>query len=255
MTKTRRLVAEGLGTALLTAVVIGSGMMAEQLTDGNQAISLLANAIATGCGLSAIVLMLGPISGAHFNPVLTLAEAWQGRMSASEVMPYITVQIIGAFTGVGATHLMFRAPIFFASSHARTGPEQWWSEFVATFGLLGVVIGCTRSRPAVTPFAVGAYITAAFWFTSSSSFANPAMTLAKAASNTFAGIRASDTPGFIIAQIFGAAAATMLFCWLYSAEKVVVGMAEVAEHENTNLATLARPKPCRYYSPQEKHDF
>lgn len=161
--------------------------------------------------------MFGTISGAHFNPVVTLSEAWQKNMPASEVLPYIGVQVLGAFAGVAAAHLMFSEPVFFASEHIRTGPAQWWSEFVASFGLLAVIIGCSRSKPAVTPFAVAAYITAAYWFTSSTSFANPAVTLARAASNTFAGIRPIDAPGFILAQLLGAAVATAVFCWLYPA--------------------------------------
>lgn len=215
MTRARRLVAEGLGTAMLLAVVVGSGIMAERLAGGNVAIALLANAIATGAGLIALILMFGTISGAHFNPVVTLSEAWQKNMPASEAVPYIVVQVIGAFVGVAAAHLMFGEPVFFASEHVRTGMAQWWSEFIATFGLLAVIIGCSRSRPTVTPFAVAAYITAAYWFTSSTSFANPAVTLARAVSNTFAGIRPADAPGFIIAQLLGATAATLLFCWLY----------------------------------------
>jgi glycerol uptake facilitator-like aquaporin len=213
----RRLVAEGLGTAFLLAVVVGSGIMAERLAGGNVAIALLANTIATGAGLVALILMFGTVSGAHFNPAVTLSEAWQRNMPAREVLPYIAVQVAGAFCGVMAAHLMFEAPLLFASEHVRTGPAQWWSEFVATFGLLAVIIGCSRSRPSVTPFAVAAYITAAYWFTASTSFANPAVTLARAASNTFAGIRPADAPGFILAQLAGAAAATLLFCWLYPA--------------------------------------
>ncbi len=217
MTRARRLVAEGLGTAMLLAVVIGSGIMGEQLSGGNVAIALLANAIATGAGLVALILMFGTISGAHFNPAVTLSEAWQKNLPASDVLPYIVVQVIGAFAGVAAAHLMFGEPVFFASMHVRTGAAQWWSEFVATFGLLGVIISCSRSRPSVTPFAVALYITAAYWFTSSTSFANPAVTLARAASDTFAGIYPPDVPGFILAQLLGAAAATSLYCWLYPA--------------------------------------
>jgi glycerol uptake facilitator-like aquaporin len=215
--RARRLVAEGLGTALLLAVVIGSGIMGERLAGGNVAIALLANSIATGCGLVALILMFGTISGAHFNPAVTLSEAWQKNLPMSDVLPYIVVQVIGAFAGVAAAHLMFGEPVFFASTHVRTGASQWWSEFVATFGLLAVIISCSRSRPSVTPFAVALYITSAYWFTSSTSFANPAVTLARAASNTFAGIRPDDAPGFIVAQLLGAAVATGLFCWLYPA--------------------------------------
>lgn len=217
MTLSRRLVAEALGTALLLAVVVGSGIMAERLAGGNVAIALLANTIATGAGLVALILMFGTISGAHFNPAVTLSEAWQRNVPASEVLPYIAVQVAGAFAGVAAAHGMFGEQLFFASQHVRSGPAQWWSEFVATFGLIGVIIGCSRSRPAITPFAVAAYITAAYWFTSSTSFANPAVTLARAASDTFAGIRPVDAPGFILAQLAGMAAATGIFCWLYPA--------------------------------------
>jgi glycerol uptake facilitator-like aquaporin len=217
MMQARRLTAEFLGTAFLLAVVVGSGIMAERLAGGNVAIALLANAIATGAGLVALILMFGTISGAHFNPVVTLSEAWQKNMPAKEVLPYIAVQIVGAFAGVAAAHGMFDLPIYTASEHLRTGAAQWWSEFVATFGLIAVIIGCSRSRPAVTPFAVAAYITAAYWFTSSTSFANPAVTLARAATHTFAGIRPADAPGFIVAQLLGASVATIVFCWLYPA--------------------------------------
>ncbi len=217
MTLARRIVAEGLGTALLLAVVVGSGIMAERLAGGNVAIALLANAIATGAGLIALILMFGAISGAHFNPVVTLSEAWQGNVPGREVLPYVAAQLIGAFAGVAAAHGMFGEPLFVASQHVRTGPAQWWSECVATFGLIAVIIGTSRSRPSVTPFAVAAYIVAAYWFTSSTSFANPAVTLARAATDTFAGIRPVDAPGFILAQLAGAASASVLFCWLYPA--------------------------------------
>jgi glycerol uptake facilitator-like aquaporin len=217
MTLARRLVAEGLGTALLLTVVVGSGIMAERLAGGNAAVALLANALATGTGLIALIFMFGTISGAHFNPVVTLSEAWQRNMPGTDVLPYIAVQLVGACAGVMAAHGMFELPLVSASQHARGGPAQWFSEFVATFGLLAVIISCSRSRPASVPFAVAAYITAAYWFTASTSFANPAVTLARAATNTFAGIRAADTPGFIMAQLAGAAAATLVFCWLYPA--------------------------------------
>lgn len=238
MTLARRLVAEGLGTALLLAVVVGSGMMAERLSGGNVAIALLANTIATGAGLAALILMFGTVSGAHFNPVVTLSEAWQKNVAAREVLPYIVVQIAGAFAGVAAAHGMFDQDLFFASRHVRTGPSQWWSEFVATFGLIGVIIACSRSRPAVTPFAVAAYITAAYWFTASTSFANPAVTLARAATDTFAGIRPSDVAGFIVAQLAGALAATPLFCWLYPAApagSTVAGTVAPGDFADTNI--------------------
>jgi glycerol uptake facilitator-like aquaporin len=213
-TLARRLVAEGLGTAFLLAVVIGSGIMGERLAAGNVAIALLANTLATGAGLVVLILTFGPVSGAHFNPAVTLAAASQGGLPWREVTGYVVAQLAGAFLGVAAAHLMFTEPLFSASTHVRAGTAQLTSEFIATFGLLATIWGCSRSRPAVVPFAVGSYITAAYWFTSSTSFANPAVTLARAASNTFAGIRPTDAPGFILAQLLGAAAATALFSWL-----------------------------------------
>ena len=214
ITLARRVVAEALGTALLLATVVGSGIMGERLAGGNVAVALLANTIATGAGLIALILTFGPISGAHFNPAVTLADASQGGLPWREVPAYVLAQIVGAFAGVAAADVMFDLPVFFASRHVRTGPSQWLGELVATFGLLAVIWGCSRRRAEVTPFAVGAYITAAYWFTSSTSFANPAVTLARAATDTFAGIRPADAPGFILAQLAGAAAATALFGWL-----------------------------------------
>ena len=227
MTLARKLVAEGLGTGFLLAIVVGSGIMGERLAGGNVAIALLANTVATGAGLAVLILTFGPISGGHFNPAVTLADAWQGGLATREVLGYIPAQIFGAFAGVAAAHLMFQEPLFSASQHVRTGPSQWWSEFVATFGLLATIWGCVRSRPSVVAFAVGLYITAAYWFTASTSFANPAVTLARAASDTFAGIRPMDAPGFVIAQLLGAFAATAVFRWLIPtlperAEDVVV---------------------------------
>ncbi len=211
----RRVAAEALGTALLLATVIGSGIMGEKLAGGNVAIALLANTVATGAGLAAFILAFGPISGAHFNPVVTLADASQGGLPWREVPAYVAAQIAGAFVGVAGAHVMFEKPMFFASTHVRTGIAQWVGELIATFGLLAVILGCAKRRPAVVPFAVGAYITAAYWFTSSTSFANPAVTLARAASNTFAGIRPVDAPGFIVAELVGAAAAVVMFRWLW----------------------------------------
>jgi glycerol uptake facilitator-like aquaporin len=210
----KRVVAECLGTALLLAAVVGSGIMGERLSGGNIAIALLANTIATGAMLVALILTFGPISGAHLNPAVTLADAWQGGLSWRHVPGYIAAQITGAFLGVAAAHLMFSEPVLQLSRHVRSGGAQLFSEFLATFGLLCTVWGCARSRPSAVPFAVGAYITGAYWFTSSTSFANPAVTLARAASDTFAGIRPIDAPGFIAAQLLGAAAATVLFRWL-----------------------------------------
>ena len=210
----RRVVAEAIGTAFLLAAVVGSGIMGERLAGGNLAVALLANTLATGAALVALILTFGPISGGHFNPAVTLADASRHGLAWREVPVYIAAQIIGAFAGVAAAHLMFSEPLFFASHHIRAGSAQLWGEFVATFGLLSVIWGCARSRSSAVPFAVGAYITAAYWFTSSTSFANPAVTLARAASDTFSGIRPADAPGFIVAQLAGAMAATLLFRWL-----------------------------------------
>jgi glycerol uptake facilitator-like aquaporin len=213
----RRAVAEALGTALLLATVVGSGIMGERLSGGNVAIALLANTLATGAGLVALILTFGPTSGAHFNPAVTIADASQGGLPWRDVPVYVVAQIAGAFAGVALAHVMFGEAIFSASTHARAGLGQLVGEFVATFGLLAVIWGCARRRATAVPFAVGAYIMAAYWFTSSTSFANPAVTLARAASNTFAGIRPVDAPAFIVAQLLGAAASTASFRWLVPA--------------------------------------
>ncbi len=210
----RRLAAEAIGTGLLLATVVGSGIMGDRLSGGNVAIALLANTIATGAGLVALILTFGPISGAHFNPAVTIASAFNRSQPWSEVPGYLVAQLVGAFAGVAAAHLMFGEPLFALSTHVRAGGPQFLSEAIATFGLLGVIWGCSRSRPSAVPFVVGAYITAAYWFTSSTSFANPAVTLARAATRTFSGIRPIDAPAFIVAQLTGAALATMLFAWL-----------------------------------------
>lgn len=214
MSLSRKLVSESVGTALLLAAVVGSGIMGERLAGGNTAIALLANTLATGAALVALILTFGPVSGAHLNPAVTLADASQGGIPWREVPGYITAQVLGAFAGVGAANLMFGEPLFFSSQHVRAGGAQIFSEFIATFGLLSVIWGCVRLRASTVPFAVGAYITAAYWFTASTSFANPAVTLARSASNTFAGIRLADVPGFVAAQLAGAAVATLLFRWL-----------------------------------------
>jgi len=238
----RRAVAEALGTAFLLAAVVGSGIMGERLAAGNVAIALLANTIATGATLVALILTLGPISGAHFNPAVTLADASQKGLPWSDVPVYVAAQILGAFSGVAAAHLMFGEPLFFASSHVRAGSAQLFSEFIATFGLLSVIWGCARLRPSAVPFAVGAYITGAYWFTSSTSFANPAVTLARAASDTFAGIRPADAPGFIVAQLAGAMAATFLFRWLVPSLPKDAANVVAAQHrcppeaENTHVS-------------------
>jgi glycerol uptake facilitator-like aquaporin len=210
----RRAWAEGIGTALLLATVVGSGVMAERLAGGNVAVALLANTIATGAGLVALILTFGPISGAHFNPAVSLVDAWQRGLPWREVPAYLAAQLAGAFAGVAVAHGMFAEPVFAWSRHARAGAPQLLSEFVATFGLLAVIWGVSRRRATAVPFAVGAYITAAYWFTASTSFANPAVTLARSVTDTFAGIRPVDAPGFIAAQLAGAIAATALLRWL-----------------------------------------
>lgn len=210
----RRTAAEALGTALLLSTVVGSGIMGERLAGGNVAVALLANTLATGAGLVALILTFGPVSGAHFNPAVTLADAWQRGLAWRDVPAYVAAQVIGAIAGVMVAHVMFGEPLLTASQHAREGLPQLASEFVATFGLLSVILGCSRSRPSATPFAVGAYITAAYWFTASTSFANPAVTLARSLTDTFSGIRPVDAPGFMLAQLGGAVAATLTFRWL-----------------------------------------
>jgi glycerol uptake facilitator-like aquaporin len=219
----RRLVAEGVGTALLLATVVGSGIMGERLSGGNVAIALLANTIATGAGLTALILTFSPVSGAHFNPAVTLADAWQGGLRWREVPAYVMAQLVGATAGVAIAHVMFELPLA-ASRQVGAGVGQFVSEVVATFGLLAVIWGSSHRRPSAVPFAVGAYITAAYWFTASTSFANPAVTLARALTDTFAGIRPVDAPAFIVAQLLGAFAATALFRWL------VPRLVEVAPH-------------------------
>ncbi len=200
---------------MLLATVVGSGIMGERLAGGNVALALLANTVATGAMLVALILTFGPLSGAQLNPAVTLAVAWEGRLPWADVPAYVGAQLGGAFVGVAVANLMFDLPLFSLSQHVRRGPSQMLSEFVATFGLLTVIWGCARLRStAAAPFAVGAYITAAYWFTASTSFANPAVTLARAASDTFAGIRPVDVPGFVVAQLLGAIAATGVLRWL-----------------------------------------
>jgi glycerol uptake facilitator-like aquaporin len=218
----RRVAAEALGTAFLLAAVIGSGIMGERLAGGNVAIALLANTLATGAMLVVLILTFGPVSGAHFNPAVTLAMALEGSIAWRAVPGYLAAQFAGAFAGVAAAHVMFGLPILSASIHPRHGAAQLWSEFVATFGLLSVIWGCSRFRPSAVAVAVGAYITSAYWFTSSTSFANPAVTLARCASDTFAGIRPADVSGFVAAQLVGALAATIFFRWLAAVDKPLI---------------------------------
>jgi glycerol uptake facilitator-like aquaporin len=214
MTISRRVVAEVVGTAFLLAAVVGSGIMGQKLAGGNMGIALLANTLATGATLVTLIFTFGPISGGHFNPAVTLADATQGGIRWRDVPAYIGAQVLGAFIGLGVAHLMFGEALIQVSQHARAGSGQLFSEFVATFGLLCVIRGCARLRSEAVPVAVGLYISGAYWFTASTSFANPAVTLARAFTDTFAGIRPSDTPGFVVAQLLGAFAATVLFRWL-----------------------------------------
>jgi glycerol uptake facilitator-like aquaporin len=210
-----RVTAEFLGTTFLLTAVVGSGIMAERLSGGNNGLALLANTIATGAALVALIFTFGPISGAHFNPAVTVCDAIERGISIRDAVFYIVAQVAGAITGVALANSMFELPVVFASTKVRTGFSQWLAEFVATFGLLAVIWGCSRLQEKfVTPIAVAAYITAAYWFTSSTSFANPAVTIARSLSDTFAGIRPADVPAFIIAQFAGALAATLLFRWL-----------------------------------------
>jgi glycerol uptake facilitator-like aquaporin len=230
-----RLTAEFLGSAFLVAAVIGSGVMGERLAGGNVAIALLANTIATGAALLALILTFGPISGAHFNPAVTLADAMEHGISWLEAASYMLVQCAGGVAGAIVAHLMFGLRWYSLSSHSRHGWTLVLSEFVATFGLVSVIWGCSRLRSGAVPFAIASYITAAYWFTASTSFANPAVTIARSLSDTFAGIRLSDVPPFIAAQLTGALVATVLFRWLVPnlsayADRVVVPHSSAHEH-------------------------
>jgi glycerol uptake facilitator-like aquaporin len=212
----RRLFAEALGTALLLVAVVGSGIMAERLAGGNVAVALLANAIATGAALVVLITVLGPLSGAHFNPCVTLYMAMQRQMAWRETMPYILVQFTAAILGVWLAHAMFALPVLEVSSHLRDGPSQWLAEAVATFGLLLIIAGGVRFSPASVPMLVGLYIAGAYWFTASTSFANPAVTVARMLSDSFAGIAPESAPGFIAAQILAMFAAARVLPWLFA---------------------------------------
>ena len=223
----RRLTAEFIGTALLVAAVVGSGIMGADLSGGNVGIALLANTVATGAALVCLILAFGPVSGAHFNPAVSIADASQGGLSWRDAAAYSLAQVVGGCAGVLCAHAMFAAPLVQVSQHARSGASQALSEAIATFGLLSVIWGTSRRQGAAVPFAVGAYITAAYWFTASTSFANPAVTVARSFTDTFAGIRPGDVPMFVAAQAVGATAATVLFRWLVptlpaAADRVVV---------------------------------
>src|SRR5580704_1306861 len=210
----RKIVAEFVGTGFLVAAVVGSGIMGERLAGGNVAIALLANTIATGATLLVVILTFGPISGGHFNPAVTLVDAMERGVPWTVAACYISAQCAGGICGAIAAHLMFGLPIISVSTHVRSGAAQTFSEFVATFGLICVIWGCARQRSNLVAFAVAAYITAAYWFTSSTSFANPAVTIARSLSDTFAGVRPVDVPPFVVAELAGAIAATFLFRWL-----------------------------------------
>ena len=212
----RRLVAEGLGTALLLAVVVGSGIMGERLAAGNDAIALLGNTLATGAALVVLITMLGPISGAHFNPMVSLVAALRRELGAGEAAAFALAQTVGAVLGVWAAHAMFAEAILQTSAHLRDGPAQIWSEALATFGLVLTILGTSRFKPDFTPTAVGLYITAAYWFTASTSFANPAVTLARSLTDTFSGIAPASIPGFLIGQVAGGLAALAIGGWLFA---------------------------------------
>jgi glycerol uptake facilitator-like aquaporin len=215
---TRRLFAEWIGTFSLLATVVGSGIMAERLADGNVAIALLGNTIPTGSILVVLIMVFGPISGAHFNPAVTLAFAIRREISVKDSILYVLAQVIGGIAGVLVAHVMFDNVLIDPSTTVRTGVGQWVGEFVATFGLIGTILGCLKARPQAVPIAVGLYITAAYWFTSSTSFANPAVTIARGFSNTFAGIHPPDIAAFIAVQLGAAMLATVFFKWLLNEE-------------------------------------
>jgi glycerol uptake facilitator-like aquaporin len=215
----RRLLAEALGTAFLLATVVGSGIMAERLAGGNVALALLANAIPTGAMLVVLITMLSPISGAHFNPAVTLCFFMRRAIAAPDALAYVVTQLVGAAIGTWCAHLMFDMPILMLGATARAGIGQWTGEAVATFGLVAVILACMRFRPKAVAAMVGLYITAAYWFTSSTSFANPAVTVARALTDSFAGIRPVDAPAFIVAQLVGALAASFLAGWLFAEPK------------------------------------
>jgi glycerol uptake facilitator-like aquaporin len=211
----RRLAGEALGTALLLAIVIGSGIMGERLSGGNVAIALLGNTLATGAGLVVLITIFGPLSGAHFNPAVTLVFALRREIGWGMVLAYVLAQVSGAVLGAWGAHAMFAEPILQVSTKLRDGPAQVFSEFIATFGLIAAILGSLRFRPDATPVIVGLYITAAYWFTASTSFANPAVTIARSLSDTFAGIAPSSAPAFIAAQLAGAVAASLFFDWQF----------------------------------------
>jgi glycerol uptake facilitator-like aquaporin len=214
----RAVAAEAVGTALLVATVIGSGVMAERLAGGNDAIALLGNTLATGAMLVVLILMLGPLSGAHFNPAVSLVFALRRELPSRRLAPYVAAQFAGAVAGAALAHAMFELPLLQTSTNVRTGPAQWLSEFIATFGLVGAILCTLRARAPAVPYAVGFYISAAYWFTASTSFANPAVTLARSLTDTFSGIQPRNVPAFVAAQGIGAVAALAFFGWLLAGD-------------------------------------
>ena len=216
----RRLAAEALGSAFLLTAVVGSGIMGERLAGGNIAIALLANTLATGAALAVLISIFGPVSGAHFNPAVTLFFALRREIAPRVALLYVAAQIAGALAGVLAAHAMFAVPILEVSQKLRDGPAQWWSEFVATFGLIATIAGAVRYAPNAAAYLVGLYITAAYWFTASTSFANPAVTLARGATDSFSGIAPHSIPGFVAAQLAAAVAGYVLAAWLFAGERV-----------------------------------
>jgi glycerol uptake facilitator-like aquaporin len=233
----KRVVAEAVGTAFLLMAIVGSGIMAERLSGGNVAIALLANSIATGGALVAIISAFGPISGAHLNPIVTVADWWRKGSPWSDVGPYVAAQTVGAICGAGIANLMFGLPAFFFSHKVRTGSPVWLGETVATFGLLAVIWGCSRWKPPVTPFAVAAYIVGAYWFTSSTSLANPVVAIARSLSDTFAGIRPVDVPAFIVCEIVGGLGAAVLFGWLAPVDAVRARIGRPARAPSARIGT------------------
>jgi len=215
VTSARQLTGEGLGTAFLLAAVVGSGIMAQKLAGGNQALALLCNTLPTGAILAVLILIFAPVSGAHFNPAVSLAFALRGQLPWSSAAAYIGAQVLGGIIGVWLAHLMFELPMWQLSLTARIGPGQWLAEGIATFGLLLTIFGCAAERPDAVPYAVGLYITAAYWFTASTSFANPAVTIARSLSDTFAGIAPAGVAAFVIAQLAGMLAAVLLGRWIW----------------------------------------
>jgi glycerol uptake facilitator-like aquaporin len=227
----RRLAAELLGTGTLVAAVVGSGIMAERLASGNLAIALLGNTLPTGAILVVLILILGPVSGAYLNPAVSAVMALRRALPPAEALAYALAQILGGVLGAMTAHLMFDLPLILPSDTARTGLGQWAGELVATFGLVATILGCLRFQPTAVPYAVGLYITSAYWFTSSTSFANPAVTIARALSDTFSGIAPADVPAFIVMQLAGAVLASLVFGWLLTPSGAVTHAGEAAPAE------------------------